>query len=140
MTTLLHFLYIHPDGTAAGEADLPGGLVGDTEFQHLRLARVDHVERLGDHRALYAAAGHRAEKIAVGIDHEIGADRPRRRAPGLDHGGERHTAPGAPPVLRRFENVFVAREHGMSPSIRAVGREYGGFRWIRRGSERIAEL
>src|SRR5271165_3674449 len=47
---LLHLLHIDPDGAAAGEADLPGGLVGDAEFEHPGLAAVDHVERLSDHR------------------------------------------------------------------------------------------
>src|SRR6516164_6020366 len=88
--TSIHLLHQHADLAAAGEADLPGGLVGDPEFQHLWLATVDHIERFGDDGALDAAAGNRAEKIAVLIDDQIGADRARRRAPGLDHGGERH--------------------------------------------------
>src|SRR6266700_5093104 len=53
------------DGATAGQPDIPGGLVGDAEFQHLRLAAGDHVERLGDHGALDAAAGDRPQKSAV---------------------------------------------------------------------------
>src|SRR5262249_49990137 len=40
------FLHIHPDGTAAREPDLPGGLVGDAELERLGLAALDHVKRL----------------------------------------------------------------------------------------------
>jgi hypothetical protein len=69
----------HPDGAAAGQPDIPGGLVGDAEFQHFRLAALDHVERLGHHRALDAAAGDRAEERAVVVDDEAGA-RPGRGA------------------------------------------------------------
>src|SRR5262245_13112644 len=46
-TLLLHLLDVDADGAAAREPDLPGGLVGDAEFQRLRLAALDHVERLG---------------------------------------------------------------------------------------------
>src|SRR5256885_1719490 len=42
------------DPAAAGQADLPGGLVGDAEFQRLRGAALDHVECLGHDRALDA--------------------------------------------------------------------------------------
>src|ERR1700726_3939283 len=65
---LVHLLHEHPDGAAAGQADFPGGLVGDAEFQHFRLAAVDHVERLGDDGPFDAAAGHRAEEIALVVD------------------------------------------------------------------------
>src|SRR5664279_5361110 len=51
-----HLLDKDPDGAAAGQADIPGGLVGDAEFQHPGFAAGDHVERFGDHRALDAAA------------------------------------------------------------------------------------
>src|SRR5215471_14281553 len=108
---LLHLLHIDPNGAAAGEADLPGGLVGDAELERLGLAALDHVERLGDHRALDAAARDRAEKVALVVDHQVRADRPRRRPPGLDHGGERDAAPLFAPILGGFENVFLTREH-----------------------------
>src|SRR6478736_6995147 len=81
---LFHLLHEHPDGAAAGEPHLPGGLVGDAELEHSRLAAVDHIERLGDHRAFDTAARHRAEEVSLLVDHQIGADRPRRRAPGLN--------------------------------------------------------
>jgi xanthine/CO dehydrogenase XdhC/CoxF family maturation factor len=35
-------------------------------------------------------ARHRAEEVSFLVDHQIGADRPRRRAPGLNHGRQRH--------------------------------------------------
>src|SRR6266446_3376995 len=106
------FLDKHLDGAAAGQADIPRGLVGDAEFEHLRLAAGDHIERLGDDRALDAAAGHRAQKRAVIVDHEARTRGPRRRAPGLDHGRQRHAMTGLLPVLGRFQNVLVAIEHG----------------------------
>src|SRR5580704_16279632 len=111
---LLDLLQIDPDGAAAGEPDLPGGLVGDAEFERLGFALLDHVERFGHHRALHAAARDRAQEIALVVDDQVRADRPRRRAPGLHHGGERHPAPGVAPVLGGFEDVFVAgeRAHG----------------------------
>src|SRR6202035_4063775 len=102
----------YPDGAAAGQPDIPGGLVGDAKFEHLWLAAGDHIERFGDDSALDAAAGHRAQEGAVIVDHEAGACRPRRRPPGLDHRRQRHAVAGLLPVLSRFENVFVAIEHG----------------------------
>ena len=121
---LADFLDEHPDGAAAGQADIPGGLVGDAEFEHFGLAAGDHVERLGDHRALDAAAGHRAQEGAVIVDHEAGACRPRRRAPGLNHGGQRHAVAGLLPVLGRLQDVFVAIEHGslFRSAVQAAGR------------------
>src|SRR5262245_31338544 len=107
---LVHLLHINSDGAAAGEPNLPGGLVGDAEFQRLGLAALDHIERLGDDRALDATARHRAEEVAVLIDDEIRADRTRRRAPGLDHGRERDAAPRLAPVLGGLEDVFIAGE------------------------------
>src|SRR5260370_26879771 len=50
-TSSFHFFQIHPDGAAEVEADLPGGLVGDADFERLGLAALDHVERLGHDRA-----------------------------------------------------------------------------------------
>src|SRR5262249_21311719 len=100
---LLHLFDEHPDLTAARQSDLPRGLVGDADLQRLRLAALDHVDRLGDHRSFDAAAGHRAQKIALIVDHQVRADRSRRRAPGLDHGGERHAAARLFPVLGGFQ-------------------------------------
>src|SRR3954463_13219827 len=110
-SALLHLLHKNPDRAAAGEPDLPGGLVGDAEFERLGLAALDHVEGFGHDRALDAAARDRAEEVALVVDHQIRAHRTRRRAPGLDHGRERNPTPFRSPVLCRFENVFVAREH-----------------------------
>jgi len=49
---------------------------------------------------------------AVIVDDEARACGARRRAPGFDHGGERHAVTGLLPVLGRLQNVFVAIEHG----------------------------
>src|ERR1700730_11066087 len=118
----LDLLQIDPEGAAAGEAHLPGSLVGDAEFERLGRAVLDHVERFRHHRAFDAAARDRAQEVALIVDDQVGADRPRRRAPGLHHGGERHTAPRLAPVLGRLENIFVPREraHGCLSIMSAV--------------------
>jgi hypothetical protein len=65
----------------------------------------------GHDRALDAAAGYAAEEIALVVDHEIRADRPRRRAPGLDNGGERNAAPRPPSQSSAaFRMSFIACE------------------------------
>src|SRR5262249_40942743 len=74
LPSFLHFLHIDPDGAAARQADLPGGVVGNAEFQHLGLAAVDDVNGFGDHRAFDATARHRAEKIPIPIDDKVGTD------------------------------------------------------------------
>src|SRR5262249_36278122 len=94
---LLHLLHIHPNRAAAREPDLPGALVGDAEFESLGLAAFDHVERFGNHSAFNASARDRAQKISLVVDHQIGADRPRRRTPGFHHRCKSHaTALAAP--------------------------------------------
>src|SRR6516164_8184317 len=99
------------DGAAAGQADIPGSLVGNTEFEHLRFAARNHVQRLGDDSAFNAPARNRAQKSAFIVDDEAGSGRPGRRTPGLDHGGKRDAMARLLPVLSRLENVFVAIEH-----------------------------
>src|SRR5262249_34922577 len=91
---LLHLLHIDSDGAAAGEPDLPGGFIGNAEFERLGFSALDHVERLGHDRPLDTAARYRAEEISLPVDHQARSDRSRRRAPGLDHGRERDAAPG----------------------------------------------
>src|ERR1043166_2203276 len=125
---LVDLLHVHPDGAAAGKSGAPRGLVGDAELEGLRLAALDHVERFGHDVALDASAGDRAEEIALVVDHQVRAHRPRRRAPGLDHGRERNPAPLLLPILGGFENVFLAREH--EPVL--VGLNAIGFRLNRR--------
>src|SRR5215470_7197777 len=113
--TSLYLLHENPDRTAARQADLPGRLVGDAEFQHFRFTTFDHIERLGNDRAFHTAARYRAKEIALTVDDEIGADRTRRRTPGLDDGGERHCAAASAPVLGGFEDVGIGRQHWSSP-------------------------
>src|SRR5262249_21499934 len=107
-TSLVHLLHVDPDGAAAGEADLPGGLVGNAEFQRLGLAALDDIHGFGHHGALDTAAGHGAQEVALVVDHEIGAHRPRRRAPGFHHRGKGHATAGFAPVFRRPQDVFIA--------------------------------
>src|SRR5579871_2483174 len=100
------------DRPATGEAYIPGGLIGDTKLKHFRFAARDHIQRLGDDGALDATAGDRAQERAVIVDDEIGAGWPRRGTPGFDHGRQCHAVTRLLPVLRGFQNVFVAIEHG----------------------------
>src|SRR5947199_10336997 len=72
------------DLAAAGQPDLPGLLVADPEIEEARLAVADRFQRLGHDRAFDAAARDRADKGAIAIDRELGAERPGRRAPGPD--------------------------------------------------------
>src|SRR6185295_19898248 len=78
--TLIHLLHKNPDSAAAGQPDLPGGLVGDPEFQRLGLAALDHVEGFRHDCALDAADRDRAQEVALVVDHQIRAHRTRRRA------------------------------------------------------------
>src|SRR5580700_10055193 len=63
----VHLLDEHLDLAAAGEADVPGLLVGDAEIEQPRLAVLDRGQRLLDDRALDAAARHRAHHGAAVI-------------------------------------------------------------------------
>src|SRR6185295_4312010 len=47
--TSAYFLHIDTNGAAAGQTNLPGGFICDAEFEHFRLAALDHVQRFGHH-------------------------------------------------------------------------------------------
>ncbi len=68
------------------------------KIEQPRLAVLDRLERFLDHRAFDAAARDRAQEIAVLVDHQLGAGRPRRGAPGAHHRGQRHALAVAAPV------------------------------------------
>src|SRR5204863_8775256 len=82
----VHFLDEDLDLAAAGQADVPGLLVGDAEAEQSRRAVLDRIDRFLDHRALDAAPRDRALQGAAVVDAELAADRPRPGAPGGDHG------------------------------------------------------
>src|SRR5262249_51942876 len=127
--SLFHLLHIDANRAAAGKPDLPGGFVGDAEFQRLGLAAFDDVDCLGDHRALDATAGHAAEKIALIVDHQVRAHRPRRRTLGFDHRRQRHLAALLSPILRSLEDVLVGCQHVVSPVSMPAPRGLVGFRY-----------
>src|SRR5271165_3349043 len=93
------------DLAAAGEPDLPRLVVGDAEIEEARLAVADHVEPLGDNRAFDTAARYRADKRAGIGDCQLGADQPRRGAPGADYRRQRDTRAGFPPAPRLIEDL-----------------------------------
>ena len=73
--------------------------------------RRDHVQRLGDDRALDAAAGDRAEEVAVVVDHEIGLPTGRGAEPQVSTTVASATpSPGLLPVFRGLENIVVVAE------------------------------
>ena len=99
----------HPDPPAAGEPDREGLGVADPEVEHPRPPVVERLERLGDHRALDAAARDRAGDLRLAADRQLRPPRPRRRAPGLDDGGERRAA------CRRSPRRAPPRGSGRAP-------------------------
>src|SRR5690242_3946269 len=105
MSTLLHALHINLDPSTAGEADAPGGLVGDPELEQPRLAVLDHVHRFGDDRALDAAARNRAQEVPLLIHDKMAAGWARGRAPRLNDGRESDAAALLPPSLGLIENI-----------------------------------
>src|SRR6516165_10202227 len=94
----VHLLDEHLDLAAAGEADIPGLLVGDTEIEQPRLAVLDGVERFLDHGAFDAAARYRAHHGAAVVDAELAANRTGRRTPSGDHGGDGDAFAGGLPL------------------------------------------
>ena len=110
---LVEALDEHADLAAAGQADLPGRLVGDAEVERLGLAAGEDVLGLRDHLALHAAARDGALEAAVRRHHHLAPDADRRRAPGADHGGERDATFLVEPVARRTQHVVgVGLLHG----------------------------
>src|SRR6202022_3905470 len=89
---------------AAGEADLPGLVIGDAEIQEARLAVADHFQRLGYDRPFDAAARDRADHGTLVVDRELGADRPGRGTPGGDNCRQRHTRARLAPTRRLIED------------------------------------
>ena len=99
------------DGAATGESSLPGGAVLDAEFERLGLGGEKHLFRLGDHLPFDAAARDRAEEIPSPVDGKLAADRPWRRAPGLNDGGKGHAAALFQPVERARNDAWIAGTH-----------------------------
>src|SRR5690606_9559276 len=92
---------------AAGEADLPGLLVGHAVVEQLGRGAGHDLERLLDHGALDAAARDRADHLAGIVDAELAADRSRRRSPGADHGRHRDPVTGVLPRSQLLQDLVV---------------------------------
>jgi hypothetical protein len=99
------------DGAATGEPSLPGGAVLDAEYERLRRGREKHLFRLGDHLSFDAAARNRAEEVPSPVDRKLAADRPWRRAPGLNDSGQGHAAALFQPVERARNDAWIAGTH-----------------------------
>src|SRR6266852_5247536 len=86
------------DLAAAREPDGEGVLVGDPVGDELRLARLEHAPGALVDVGLDAAARDRAGQLAALRHGQLGADRPRRGAPGRHHGRNRHLLAALPPA------------------------------------------
>jgi hypothetical protein len=104
-------LDIDADAAAAGQSRPPGDLIRDAEVEQPRRAVLDHIERRRDHLALDAAARDRAVKHARFVDDEMRADRPRRGAKSLDHGGDADAAPQPSPCLGLMQDLGFICQH-----------------------------
>src|SRR5262245_42884671 len=106
-----HRLDEDADGATTGEPGLPGGAVFDAEFERLWLGGEKNLCRLGDHLALHAATRDRAEEIPSPVDRKLAADRPWRRAPGLNDSGKGDAAAFFQPVERAWNDAWIAGTH-----------------------------
>jgi hypothetical protein len=97
------------DLAAAGQADVPRFAVVDAELSEAWLGSGE--DFLGDlhHRALDAAAGHRADDLASVLDRHLRSDRLRRRALRVDHRREGDATAVLAPELDRLSDVGRAR-------------------------------
>src|SRR5712692_6358674 len=89
----------HVDLAAARQADSQRHVVGDPVRDQARRPAGEDLLRGEVDVALDAAAGDRARKLAARRDHELRADRTRRRAPGRDDGRDRDLLPLRPPAV-----------------------------------------
>ena len=120
------------DRAAAGKPDLPRRLVLDAELERSGLARCDHLGGLRDDLCLDASPRHRAQEIALAVDHELAADRLRRRAPGLYDGGERDAPALIEPVERLCQHEIGCTHRLAFPS---AAKGYSAERFADRAYE-----
>src|SRR5690606_10181839 len=77
---------------------LPSFVVGHPKLEQARLPVRDDLACRLDDGTFHATAGYGALESAVPSHGELGPRRPRRRAPRLDDGRERHTTPFVAPT------------------------------------------
>ena len=131
----------HLDVAATGKPNLEGNVVGDAESRDLRLARLQDLLRLFEDGALDAPVGDRAGHLARARHHHPRAERPRARAPRLDHRGERDLLARLVPRPQLVEDLPHVRvptyTRGDDPARTAAGRgRRGPARCARPGSRR----
>ncbi len=91
------------DLAPARKSDAEREIVRDSIGEQPRLAADEHLARGLDHFALDAAAGHRACQLAVLRDDQLGADRPRRRAPSRNDASHRDPVTASAPAIKLGE-------------------------------------
>ena len=109
------------DLPAAGQADLPRLVVGDPVGKKPRLAGREHLLSLDGDVALDAAAGDRAEELALFGDDQLRGDRPRGGAAGRDHRRKRNPVAAsepAPGLLKDVVHTLSVPPAGGSPARR----------------------
>ncbi len=94
----------HVDLAAAGQPDLPRDLVGDAVRHERRRAVFEHELGLLGDVGLDATARDGAEE-PVAADRELGAERPRRRAPAADDGRQHDLLACGTPLLGFGEHL-----------------------------------
>src|SRR5690606_26790954 len=74
----------------------------------------NHIRGLRDHGTFNASAGNGTVKIAIGVNHQMAADRSWRRPPSFDHGGYRHLPAIEHPALGNHQRIdLVVRGHSV---------------------------
>ena len=118
-------LHEHVEHAAAGEADGEGVVVAVAVALPLGLAAGEHVGRGLVDRALDAAAGDAADRLAVGAHGHRRAGRARRAAAGADDGGQAERGAGRDPGLQLRRRCHARTRSSRRASERARQDDVG---------------
>ena len=113
------FLHEDVDLAAARQADAQRQVVRDPVREEPRRPAGKHFLRVLVHLVLDAPAGHGAGELALRRDRELGADRPRRRAPRRDDGRERDAVSACEPALDVVSDLAHAEILRRGPTVGA---------------------
>ena len=121
----VHLLDEHVDDPAAGQADGERVVVADAvALQHRTAVREDLLAELVD-RALDAAAGDAADRLAVRADQHRRAGLARRRLAGADDGRQRRPSRRRP-TSGRASSITSRTCHHLEQHLRSVGQAVPG--------------